>query len=337
MALDVYKDWLGIPDGPRPPDHYALLRLVQFEDDIEKISGNYTRLNAHVRKYATGQYSNESQELLNELARAMLCLKDPGRKREYDQSLGRQFDDDEGAVVATLADWLTSDGHASADQINEAQSFADARGLSLRDAVVQMKLVDIETATRGYAVELKRPYVNLAEMVPDDSVLDRVPRNVVKRHQCLPLFADDDVLLVACAYEPDHELEEEMQLRYGMPMRAVMATPLAVNQAIATYFAPGMRDEAAADSTAASSSKQKKEGKQRSKKPAKPAAAPKTDEEKQQQRMLGIIIICWGIIGSAALDYFLIRKMFGWDMSYVAVLLISPIIGLFAWMTYLKK
>ena len=33
VALDVYKEWLGIPEGPRPPDHYALLRLVQFEDD----------------------------------------------------------------------------------------------------------------------------------------------------------------------------------------------------------------------------------------------------------------------------------------------------------------
>ena len=37
MALDVYKDWLGIPDGPRPPDHYTLLRLVQFEDNTDKM------------------------------------------------------------------------------------------------------------------------------------------------------------------------------------------------------------------------------------------------------------------------------------------------------------
>ncbi len=37
MSIDVYKEWLGIPDGPRPPDHYELLRCVRFEDDIEKI------------------------------------------------------------------------------------------------------------------------------------------------------------------------------------------------------------------------------------------------------------------------------------------------------------
>ena len=54
--IDVYKEWLGIPEGTRPPDHYTLLRLLQFEDDMEKIRTNYRKLNAHVRKYSMGQY-----------------------------------------------------------------------------------------------------------------------------------------------------------------------------------------------------------------------------------------------------------------------------------------
>ena len=56
-ALDVYKEWLGIPEGPRPPDYYSLLRLIQFEDDVNKIRANYKKLNGHVRKYAAGQHS----------------------------------------------------------------------------------------------------------------------------------------------------------------------------------------------------------------------------------------------------------------------------------------
>jgi hypothetical protein len=67
MALDVYKEWLGIPEGPRPPDHYALLRLKQFDDEVDRIRANYKKLNGHVRRYATGQYLDESQALLNEL------------------------------------------------------------------------------------------------------------------------------------------------------------------------------------------------------------------------------------------------------------------------------
>ncbi|MEZ6148408.1 MAG: hypothetical protein R3B91_23860 [Planctomycetaceae bacterium] len=62
MSIDVYKDWLGIPESvERPPDHYQLLRVAQFDDNIDRIESNYKKLNNHVRKYATGKYSNESQ------------------------------------------------------------------------------------------------------------------------------------------------------------------------------------------------------------------------------------------------------------------------------------
>ena len=43
--MDVYKEWLGIPEGQRPPNHYELLRLVQFEDEVSKVRDNYKKLN----------------------------------------------------------------------------------------------------------------------------------------------------------------------------------------------------------------------------------------------------------------------------------------------------
>eukprot|EP00913_Durusdinium_trenchii_P023332 g21910.t1 len=280
-VMDVYKEWLGIPDGDRPPDHYTLLRLVEFEDDPDKIRKNYTKLNGHVRKYASGQYSVQSQELLNELAKAMLCLTDIARKREYDESLGRDFDDEtDSSGRKSLGKYLVDEGHVSAAQMSESESFAEARGLELRDAVVQMKLVDQETATRALAAELGFSYVDPSQLIPDDSVLDKVPRNVVKRNSCLPLFIDDDVLLVACIHEPTTELEEEFRLRFGVPMRPVLATPLAINQALATYYAPGMRDEAADEPSASKgkSGKTKKSAKSSGRK----AAAGKADPEEQR-------------------------------------------------------
>ena len=335
MALDVYKDWLGIPEAARPPDHYALLRLGQFEDDVGKISKNYTKLNAHVRKYAGGQYSQQSQDLLNELARAMLCLKDLVRKREYDQSLGREIEETGLADRKSLVEWLVEQGHISAEQGNEAASFAEARGLSLRDAAVQMKLVDAETATRALAEELGLPFLDLNNTPPDDSVLDRMPRNVVKRYQILPLFIDDDMLLVACVHESTPDLEEEMRLRYGVPMRAVMATPLAINQAIAKYFAPGMRDEAVAEQAVAGAPK-KKETKQAAPKHRK-SASQMSDDEKRQQKLLGIIILCWSIVGAGVVGNFAIRPLLGPLSIYIAIALATPIAGWFVWTNYFKN
>jgi len=340
--LDVYKEWLGIPEGPRPPDHYTLLRLVQFEDDEEKIRRNYTKLNEHVRKYATGQYSAESQALLNELAKAMLCLTDPQRKREYDAGLGREPEEKPGAIGRqSLTDILVEQGHVSSDQAAEAQSFAEARGLSLRDAVVQMKLVDADTATRAFAAELGYSHINLNDTLPDDSVLDKVPRNLVKRHQILPLFIDEDTLLVACVHEPVPELEEELRLRYGVPMRPVMATPLAVNQGIAKYYAPGMRDEAVAEEAAAGTSKKTARKSQKKDKPKKADAKDSAAEpdDAYQQKLLGVLVILWSFGGCALLDAFLLFPYLGFSLikGYFTTVIVAPLLAVWAYFHFFRK
>jgi hypothetical protein len=307
-TLDVYKSWLGIPDGPRPPGHYELLRLVEFEDDPEKIRANYKKLNAHVRKYASGQYSLRSQELLNELAKAMLCLTDPERKQEYDESRGRVAETvGPEAGRRTLGKVLVDRKVISREQLKEAEAFAEARGLSLRDALVQMKTCDPATAAQALAEELGRPFIDLSDVIPDDSVLDLVPRSTVKRYAVLPLFIDDDTVLVACVDEPDPEFEEEVRLRFGLPLRAVIATPLAINQGIAKYYAAGMRDDAAAEEAL-----KKAGGKPVRSKRGKAAKIRKrfkdmTPEEQYQQKQIGYVIMCWATVGSALVDQFLLK------------------------------
>lgn len=333
MAIDVYKEWLGIPEGPRPPDHYQLLRLVQFEDDAEKVRKNYKKLNAHVRKYATGQYSVESQDLLNELAKAMLCLTDTETKVEYDQSLGRVIDDRDATTGRRpMTSYLQDDGLLSADQVREVKSHSERSGLTIRDSLVQLKLVDADVATRAYAREIGRPYVDLADMLPDDSVLDQVPRAVVRRHVCLPLFVDHGGVLVACADEPDAELEDEIRLRFSMPIRPVLATPLSINQGIAKYYAAGLRKEVA-------------EAKAGAKTAGKSSAKVKTaltEEEKAQQKSLAMIGMCWLVVGFSLLDTFvlydLVYKKMGLPglIPFSGIFIGAPLAGL-VYMAYVHK
>ena len=338
MAIDVYKDWLGIPEGPRPPDHYALLRLVQFEDDLEKIQKNYKKLNAHVRKYATGKYSNESQDLLNELAKAKLCLTDVEWKKEYDQSLGREIDDrDSETGRKPLLSYLQDEGVLTSGQAAEVKTHCEKTGLSSRDAVVQMKFATQDQATRALAQEHGRPFVELPEIIPDDSVLDQVPRGVVRRHTCLPLFREDDSVLVACADEPSDELEDEIRLRFGVPIRPAFATPLAINQGIAKYYAAGLRKEAP-EAVARSSSGNGRAGKPKERREF-------SAEEKTERKNLGIIIIAWTIIILANLDTWVLWNkvwrhflpaFLGWT-PYVATLLIGGPICFVVYQTYIKQ
>lgn len=353
MELDVYKEWLGIPDGPRPPDQYELLRLVRFEDSTDKVRANYKKLNAHVRKYATGQYSVISQNLLNELAKAMLCLTDPERKREYDESLGRVFEEDESGVVP-MERVLVKQGHIDRDQMKEAQEYSESHGLSMRDTVVQMKLVDDQTATQAFATELGVPYVDLDDMAPEFRILKRLPQAVARRNSILPLFIDDDVLLVACTDEITHELEDELRLRFNLPVRRVLATPRGITEGIARYY--GEMDEMiaaedAAGVTAESSSGgggkpakgQSKKQPARQKQSARPAFTQLSKGEQQQRKSIGLIAMLWSFIGSVLVDQFVIKSIFeslnqgvfGWLPS-ITTLIVPPIVIFYVLKVYWK-
>ncbi len=136
--IDVYRDWLGIQEPNRPLNYYQLLRLKAFEDDPGVIREHYQKMNAHVRKYASGEYGSESQQLLNEMAKAMLCLTDADRKREYDVSLGRKVQ----AISArrSLEDILLKNNIVPPDRMKQIKGFADAVGIDLHEAVLQQKI-----------------------------------------------------------------------------------------------------------------------------------------------------------------------------------------------------
>jgi hypothetical protein len=85
--FDPYHRWLGIRPEEQPADHYRLLGLTRFEDDLEVIRDAAERQMGHVRHYALGPYRDLSQRILNELGAARACLLDPSKKVRYDDGL----------------------------------------------------------------------------------------------------------------------------------------------------------------------------------------------------------------------------------------------------------
>ncbi|HVC98107.1 MAG TPA: hypothetical protein VND64_30835 [Pirellulales bacterium] len=86
-GFDHYRKWLGIRAAERPLNHYQLLGLEPFEDDVETIAHAADQRMTYVRTLAAGDYNEATQKLLNELATAKVCLLNPGKKAAYD----RQF------------------------------------------------------------------------------------------------------------------------------------------------------------------------------------------------------------------------------------------------------
>lgn len=86
-SFDPYRRWLGIPSGDRPPNHYVLLGLTLYEDDADAIANAADRQMAYVRTHQIGPHVTATQQLLNELAAARLCLLNPAQKARYDADL----------------------------------------------------------------------------------------------------------------------------------------------------------------------------------------------------------------------------------------------------------
>jgi formylglycine-generating enzyme required for sulfatase activity len=85
--FDPYYQWLGIRAEEQPPNHYRLLGITPLESNLDVIAHAADRQMAHVRSFQAGKHSALSQQVLNEIAAARICLLIPAMKAEYDTRL----------------------------------------------------------------------------------------------------------------------------------------------------------------------------------------------------------------------------------------------------------
>ena len=309
QPLDVYSKWLGIKEKARPLNHYQLLRLEQFEDDAGKIRKHYRKMNAEVRKYASGNYARQSQDLLNELAKAMLCLTDERRKTEYDASLGRKVKS--GPGKRSLEELLLARKVISPEQLNKARNYANAIGLDVRDAIVQNKMSTPDVVMQVYAESLGLPYVEMADLDIDPELVEKVPATIARQHSCAPVLVDEGQLLIASPNPLKPEVEDELRLRVGMPVRSVLCTVAGINQVVDQFFP---KEKVQAEMARAA-------GVKTSAKQADPDAPVETQEEAIKRRTM-ITIICTAAVMFISMNFTNLGYTYGLPLTFATAAIV---------------
>ncbi len=235
--LDVYRDWLKIEAANRPLNYYQLLKLKMFEDDTVVIRKHYRELNAYIRRFATGDYIDQSQALLNELAKAMLCLSDHDRKEEYDQKLGRVTES--AQTERTIEVILLQNNVVTREQIKQAKAYADAVGIELHKALIQKKAGKPEDIQLAYAESIGLPFVNLDDIPVDEYYAPQMDPDKARTHSFIPIMADMGKLILASPEPLSIDLEDELRLTFDMPVRCAICTTAQINAAIAKYYPRG--------------------------------------------------------------------------------------------------
>lgn len=99
--FDPYRKWLGIPPEDRPPHHYRLLGIEPFESDPDVIANAADGRMAQIKSFQIGKYSHLSQQILNEISAARLCLLNPEKKRQYDRILRPRLEEQKRGTPKT--------------------------------------------------------------------------------------------------------------------------------------------------------------------------------------------------------------------------------------------
>lgn len=86
-SFDPYLEWLQVPANRRPPNHYDLLGLPDFESDVVRIRAAGLTRTGQVRRYQLGRHAEDALRLIGELSAAYDCLTTPERKLQYDEDL----------------------------------------------------------------------------------------------------------------------------------------------------------------------------------------------------------------------------------------------------------
>lgn len=87
MTHDKLRGWLKLPDGPWPPDHYALIGLDRGAGTADELEARILERLELLRRYQLA-HPDEATEGMNLLARALDTLTDPESRRAYDKSIG---------------------------------------------------------------------------------------------------------------------------------------------------------------------------------------------------------------------------------------------------------
>jgi formylglycine-generating enzyme required for sulfatase activity len=126
--FDPYHRWLGIGPQEQPANHYRLLGIPLYGSNADVIESAADQRMTHLRTFQSGKHGALSQKLLNEVAKAKMCLLDRQKKAAYDQALrNRLTADEKQAVDAELIGIGEEDRRAGASRVSKISKSAVQR------------------------------------------------------------------------------------------------------------------------------------------------------------------------------------------------------------------
>ena len=124
-----------------------------------------------------------------------------------------------------LGEALILENLISQEQLDEALAKQQQnRKLALGEILVDMGVVDKDMIKRTLAKKLGIPVINLRKFAIDPNIIKLVPYSIVRKHTVMPLYRQDDTLIVAVENPMHWEPLDEIRFFTKLTIEPVMAS-----------------------------------------------------------------------------------------------------------------
>ncbi len=136
-----------------------------------------------------------------------------------------------------LVNLLVDEGLVARSTIDEGLAEAGKRSMSIVAYLTQEGIVDTELLTHATAQVSGVPYVNLANTIIDESVLNLLPEDIAERFMAVPLAEVQNRLAVAMIDANNVQAVDYLASRIQRPLKVFMASEEGVRHVLDQYKA----------------------------------------------------------------------------------------------------
>lgn len=140
-----------------------------------------------------------------------------------------------------LGQLLVEAGHIGPDRLDDALGPARRPSERLGETLVRLGHVTSEDVARALSVQLDLPY-RPRPLQPDPAAVRLVEGPLVRSRRLVPLDLDGRMLTAALADPLDLRAIDDLQFQTGKRVQIVVASPEAVDEAIADHYAENVAD-----------------------------------------------------------------------------------------------
>ncbi|HCS55204.1 MAG TPA: pilus assembly protein PilB, partial [Planctomycetaceae bacterium] len=138
-----------------------------------------------------------------------------------------------------MAKWmkkLVSDGHISADQLQEALAISKSKGKKPEAILQELGYVTKDTLREYQSAALGYEMIDLTAIEPDPSVIEQVPESVARENIVFPVEMRGESLVVAMNDPMNLEVLDKLRFILNRDIQVVVASMEAIQAAINTHY-----------------------------------------------------------------------------------------------------